>query len=867
MSGLADSSVLDSVAIPLQGRVNVFCRLAPLPTASSTSAVILESESILAVRKQQDAANAAGNSNSSSSSASGAPVIRYGFDRILGAGCSQAELFSLACSSFSADWRAGVSATVLAYGQSGTGKSHSLLGPRLAKLLDGSGGEDAANLVARRKSELLTLDSSDGVLPRLLHEIFSSPSLLAAPDVEIELASLQIYCEEISDLLLTLPPAPIASSSTSSPAFFSPLPLAVREHPLYGVHVPGLTWVRVRTLAEVLELVLRASAGRVIASTRLNSTSSRSHLVVMLRRKRSRSVVLSGALSQGPYFGASSTAAEDWDPHSSSVLTLVDLAGSERMKKAFPSSSPTAAGVSYGSSSLGPNLSASAPSLFSSAGPALGTSSSGMLPPSIPLGNTAESKAINLSLTALGNVIAALAKRSKQQSPSTAAGPRAGAVHIPYRNSVLTRLLQRSLNGDARMSLLVTISQLGANLAETQSTCEFGARAAAIRIKPVVAGQPLEAEPKSCTKCSDSERELHRLRAELDDLRGQLKLQKLPSTALADADPSASSFPPSSSLAPGELLSALSPMPMGGQALQDFPLQVEETKSTAPLIGIDKEGVTSGSSSAVDARHQQLIAFYKHENALLKQKLSDAEDKAKEADESSEAAKDELLEVLTLYRDARAMLKQGQEDHVSLMAEAAEELESGRLREEEQRTVIAALETQVQRLQGQNLLLVRRGGAPGSVASFSDDITRQISAAYEDTIEALVTRVEGLEQKLEVLLPLLDGLPNSSLDPARRLPDAMAAELADLTVPSRPSAGQRQGDGRQVAFAADSTLPNSRSSLAAISRLSPSAAPVAAPLSVAHRGLLPVTGTSLQVASVPRPPPDNSNRLRMKPLV
>ena len=57
-----------------------------------------------------------------------------------------------------------------------------------------------------------------------------------------------------------------------------------------------------------------------------------------------------------------------------------------------------------------------------------------------------ELKSINMSLSALGNCISALADSS--------AGKKA---HIPFRDSRLTRLLQDSLGGNAKTSLVVTI--------------------------------------------------------------------------------------------------------------------------------------------------------------------------------------------------------------------------------------------------------------------------------------------------------------------------------------------------------------------------------------------------------------------------
>uniref|UniRef100_A0A1A9UTW3 Kinesin motor domain-containing protein n=1 Tax=Glossina austeni TaxID=7395 RepID=A0A1A9UTW3_GLOAU len=78
-----------------------------------------------------------------------------------------------------------------------------------------------------------------------------------------------------------------------------------------------------------------------------------------------------------------------------------------------------------------------------------------------------EAKIINKSLSALGNVISALA--DEQQT------------HIPYRDSKLTRILQDSLGGNARTAILLCCSPASTSECETKSTFEFGHRAKIIK--------------------------------------------------------------------------------------------------------------------------------------------------------------------------------------------------------------------------------------------------------------------------------------------------------------------------------------------------------------------------------------------------
>lgn len=91
-----------------------------------------------------------------------------------------------------------------------------------------------------------------------------------------------------------------------------------------------------------------------------------------------------------------------------------------------------------------------------------------------------EAKKINKSLSALGMVINSLTDGK--------------STHIPYRDSKLTRILQESLGGNSRTTLIVNCSPSSYNDAETISTLRFGVRAKAIKNKAKINAElsPLE---------------------------------------------------------------------------------------------------------------------------------------------------------------------------------------------------------------------------------------------------------------------------------------------------------------------------------------------------------------------------------------
>ncbi|KAI1892861.1 hypothetical protein AGOR_G00137880 [Albula goreensis] len=90
-----------------------------------------------------------------------------------------------------------------------------------------------------------------------------------------------------------------------------------------------------------------------------------------------------------------------------------------------------------------------------------------------------EATKINLSLSALGNVISALVDGR--------------STHIPYRDSKLTRLLQDSLGGNARTVMVANIGPASYNVEETLTTLRYSNRAKNIKNKPRINEDPKDA--------------------------------------------------------------------------------------------------------------------------------------------------------------------------------------------------------------------------------------------------------------------------------------------------------------------------------------------------------------------------------------
>ena len=99
---------------------------------------------------------------------------------------------------------------------------------------------------------------------------------------------------------------------------------------------------------------------------------------------------------------------------------------------------------------------------------------------------------INCSLSALGNVVAALERRD------TARGTQ--KPHVPYRDSKLTRLLQDSLGGNAYTTVLCCLGAAHADRAKVLSTLRFASRCKHVKQQPKLNMDPRDAEIKRLNK-------------------------------------------------------------------------------------------------------------------------------------------------------------------------------------------------------------------------------------------------------------------------------------------------------------------------------------------------------------------------------
>ncbi|XP_010487614.1 PREDICTED: kinesin-like protein KIN-12C isoform X1 [Camelina sativa] len=212
----------------------------------------------------------------------GHPETRFTFDHVASEAISQEKLFHVAGLPMVENCLSGYNSCVFAYGQTGSGKTYTMMGE--ISEAEGSLGEDC------------------GVTARIFEYLFSRIKMEEDERRDENLkfsckcSFLEIYNEQITDLL--------EPSSTN---------LQLREDLGKGVYVENLVEHNVRTVNDVLKLLLQGATNRKIAATRMNSESSRSHSVFTCTIE---SLWERDSLTHSRF----------------ARLNLVDLAGSERQK-------------------------------------------------------------------------------------------------------------------------------------------------------------------------------------------------------------------------------------------------------------------------------------------------------------------------------------------------------------------------------------------------------------------------------------------------------------------------------------------------------------------------------------------------------
>ncbi|XP_048050037.1 kinesin heavy chain [Megalobrama amblycephala] len=439
----------------------------------------------------------------------------YIFDRVLPPNTTQEQVYDACAKQIVKDVLGGYNGTIFAYGQTSSGKTHTMEGQL-------------------HNPQLM------GIIPRIAQDIFDHIySMDENLEFHIKVSYFEIYLDKIRDLLDV--------SKTN---------LAVHEDKNRVPFVKGCTERFVSSPEDVMDVIDEGKSNRHVAVTNMNEHSSRSHSIFLINIKQEN---------------------VETEKKLSGKLYLVDLAGSEKVSK---------------------------------------TGAEGSV--------LDEAKNINKSLSALGNVISALAEGTK--------------THVPYRDSKMTRILQDSLGGNCRTTIVICCSPSVFNEAETKSTLMFGQRAKTIK-NTVSVNMELTAE--EWKKKYEKEKEKTRgLKIIIQRLENELKRWRKGETVPVDEQHS-SKESKNSEAAPIIDTSAPPPEPLSDSEKTQYEELINDLYQQLD----DKDDEINQHSQLAENLKQQMV----DQDELLASTRRDYEkiqDDLSRLQHENEAAKEEVKEVL-----------------------------------------------------------------------------------------------------------------------------------------------------------------------------------------------------------------------------
>lgn len=522
------------------------------------------------------------------------------YDKVLKPNVTQEHVYTVTAKPIVADVLSGYNGTIFAYGQTSSGKTHTMEG-------------------------VLGDDAMQGIIPRIIQDIFNYIyGMDENLEFHIKVSYFEIYMDKIRDLLDV--------TKTN---------LSVHEDKNRVPYVKGCTERFVSSPEEVMEVIDEGKANRHVAVTNMNEHSSRSHSVFLIHVKQEN------VENEKKLHGK---------------LYLVDLAGSEKVSK---------------------------------------TGAEGAV--------LDEAKNINKSLSALGNVIAALAEGNKS--------------HVPYRDSKLTRILQESLGGNARTTMVICCSPASYNETETKSTLLFGQRAKTIK-NVVTVNEELTAEEWKRRYEKEKEKN-NKLKLIILKLEAELQSWR-----------------------------AGSVVPLEDQVdVKTAAIEGDQPKEgAAPAAGLTMAtsfvGLAGGGTSAIsEAERLQL----EDEKMKLYQQLDDKDEEINNQAQLIEKLKEQMLEQEDLISASRR-------DYESVQTEMGRIQQDNESAKEEVKEVLQALE---------------------ELAMNYDQKSQEVDNKNQD-IETLNEELTQKISKVNVLQSELEQLRDTSLHQKKRVTDMMVSLLKDL---------------------------------------------------------------------------------------
>lgn len=232
-------------------------------------------------------------------------VKQYTYDYVAGPNSNQQEIFTNCAKQMCDNSLEGYNCTIFAYGQTGSGKTYTLLGNNFSVTQNSEDNENISMNPSNTNNSdsCMNSDENDGLIPRVIRYIFAESKVRDDLEFTFLCSFIEIYQEQISDLLDPDKYKQIVIRDYSS----------ATNNSQNTILVDGMTKLKISSPEEALSIIRQGVKLRHIASTSMNKESSRSHAIFTL------------------YIQHISKSAGD-KSITKSVFNLIDLAGSERQR-------------------------------------------------------------------------------------------------------------------------------------------------------------------------------------------------------------------------------------------------------------------------------------------------------------------------------------------------------------------------------------------------------------------------------------------------------------------------------------------------------------------------------------------------------
>ena len=259
-------------------RVCVFARVRPLLSRENADATV--------VRAEDDGRHLVVNNHGSNEREQ-----RYQLDHVFTPTCTQGDVYAKVAPSIE-DCFSGFNTTIFAYGQTGTGKTHTVLGLDLWEMAESntsSGGSSSSRPATPTfdPAELQAKEHQWGLIPRAGRFIFekieaqqADPDAARFTEYRVSCSYLELYNEKLFDLLSLGHGEEVRRGKNNRG-------LDIRQDKTtQGVFVPGASQIVIENEHDLLSLLWEGARQRAVAATNMNEHSSRSHTILQITIER-----------------------------------------------------------------------------------------------------------------------------------------------------------------------------------------------------------------------------------------------------------------------------------------------------------------------------------------------------------------------------------------------------------------------------------------------------------------------------------------------------------------------------------------------------------------------------------------------------